>query len=203
MRGLYGRSPAPISPEIIGKVIGNEEPIHCRPADLLKPEYEKRKKEAEEMGIADSEENILTYVLYPAIAPKFLKGEMEEEALAVVAPAVQQDYTVPTHFKVEVDDEIYEVKVEPIGGNVSISEASPKKPSVESIKGAVSCSMQGMILSLKVKVEDTVAEGDTVAVIEAMKMENSVNAPHSGTVREIFVSEGDTVSPGDIIMSIE
>ena len=205
VRGLYGRSPAPISPEIIGKIIGDEEPIHCRPADLLKPEYEKRKKEAEEMGIAKSEEDILTYILYPAIAPKFLKGEMEEETLAAVAPspAVQQEYTVPTHFKVEVDDEVYEVKIEPIGGGVSISEASQRKPSVESVKGGISSSMQGMVLSLKVKVEDIVAEGDTVAVIEAMKMENSVHAPHSGTVKEIFVSEGDSVSPGDIILSVE
>jgi pyruvate carboxylase subunit B len=203
VRGLYGRSPAPISPEIIGKVIGDEEPIHCRPADLLKPEYEKRKKEAEEMGIAKSEEDILTYILYPAVAPKFLKGEVEEEALTVVAPAVQQEYTIPNHFKVEVDDEIYEVRVEPLGGGISISENSSKKPSAESVKGAVSSSMQGMILSLKVKVEDTVAEGDTVAIIEAMKMENAVHAPTSGIVKEIFVSEGDTVSPGDIIMSIE
>ncbi|AKB55870.1 MULTISPECIES: sodium-extruding oxaloacetate decarboxylase subunit alpha [Methanosarcina] len=205
VRGLYGRPPAPISPEIIGKVIGDEEPIHCRPADLLKPEYEKRKKEAEEMGIAKSEEDILTYILYPAIAPKFLKGEMEEEALAVVTPApeVQQEHKVPTHFKVEVDEDIYDVRVEPVGGEVSISEASPKKSSAKSVKGAVSVSMQGMVLSLKVKVEDTVAEGDTIAVIEAMKMENAVHASHSGVVREIFVSEGDTVSPGDIIMSIE
>ena len=205
VRGLYGRPPAPISPEIIGKVIGDEEPIHCRPADLLKPEYEKRKKEAEGMGIAKSEEDILTYSLYPAIAPKFLKGEMEEESLAVVAPvpAVQQEHTVPTHFKVEVDDEIYEVRIEPLGGGISVSEASSKKPNAESVKGAVSISMQGMVLSLKVKVEDTVSEGDTVAVIEAMKMENAVHAPHSGIIREIFVSEGDTVSPGDIIMSIE
>lgn len=206
VRGLYGRSPAPISPEIIGKVIGDEEPIHCRPADLLKPEYEKRKKEAEGMGIVKSEEDVLTYILYPAIAPKFLKGEMEEEALAVVAsaaPAVKQEYTIPNHFKVEVDDEIYEVRVEPLGGGISISEASPQKPNAESVKGAISSSMQGMVLSLKVKVEDTVTEGDTVAVIEAMKMENAVHASHSGIVREIFVSEGDTVSPGDIIMSIE
>jgi len=205
VRGLYGRSPAPISPEIIGKVIGDEEPIHCRPADLLKPEYEKRKKEAEEMGIAKSEEDILTYILYPAIAPKFLKGEMEEEALAIVTekPTVQQTHTIPTHFKVEVDDEVYEVKVEPLGGGVSISEASPKKSRAESVKGAVTSSMQGMVLSLKVKVEDNVKEGDTVAIIEAMKMENAVHTPHSGTVKEIFVAEGDTVSPGDIILSIE
>jgi pyruvate carboxylase subunit B len=205
VRGLYGRAPAPLSPEIIGKIIGDEEPIHCRPADLLKPEYEKRKKEAEDMGIAKSEEDVLTYILYPAIAPKFLKGEIEEEELASVspAPAVQKEYTIPTHFKVEVDDDVYEVKVEPIGGGVSITELSSKKPSSGSIKGAVSSSMQGMVLSLKVKVEDTVAEGDTIAVIEAMKMENAVHAPHPGIVKEIFVSEGDTVSPGDIIMAIE
>jgi pyruvate carboxylase subunit B len=205
VRGLYGRSPAPLSPEIIGKIIGDEEPIHSRPADLLKPEYEKRKKEAEEMGIAKSEEDILTYILYPAIAPKFLKGEMEEESLAVIAPApaTPKEYSIPTHFKVEVDDEVYEVKVEPIGGGVSISEASPKKPCAESVKGGVSSSMQGMVLSLKVKVEDVVKEGDTVVVIEAMKMENAVHAPHSGIVKEIFVAEGDTVAPGDVILSIE
>jgi pyruvate carboxylase subunit B len=204
VRGLYGRSPAPISPEIIGKIIGDEEPIHCRPADLLKPEYEKRKKEAEEMGIARSEEDVLTYILYPAIAPKFLKGEIEEETLAVpAAPSIRKEYAIPTHFKVEVDDEVYEVKVEPLGGGVTISEVSSKRPGADSVKGGICSSMQGMVLSLKVKVEDIVAEGDTVAVIEAMKMENTVHASHSGIVKEIFVSEGDTVSPGDIIMAIE
>jgi pyruvate carboxylase subunit B len=205
VRGLYGRPPTPLSPEIIGKIIGDEEPIHCRPADLLKPEYEKRKKEAEEMGIAKSEEDILTYILYPAIAPRFLKGEVEEEELKVVShsPAVQKEYTIPTHFKVEVDDDVYEVKIEPLGGGLSISELSSKKPVAESVKGAVCCSMQGMVLSLKVKVEDTVAEGDMVAIIEAMKMENAVHASHAGIVKEIFVAEGDTVSPGDIIMAIE
>jgi pyruvate carboxylase subunit B len=204
VRGLYGRSPAPISPEIIGKIIGDEEPIHCRPADLLKPEYEKRKKEAEELGIANSEEDILTYILYPAIAPKFLQGGMEEEALAVVAPkpASPQEYTIPTEFKVTVDDEVFDVKVEPTGG-VSISESASTKPTAESVKGAVTSSMQGMVLSLKVKVEDSVEEGDVVAVIEAMKMENAVHAPHSGTVKEIFVAEGDTLAPGDLILAIE
>jgi pyruvate carboxylase subunit B len=205
VRGLYGRPPTPLSPEIIYKIIGDEEPIHCRPADLLKPEYEKRKKEAEDLGIAKSEEDILTYILYPAIAPKFLRGEVEEEELAVISPmpAVQKEHTIPTHFKVVVDDDVYEVKVEPMGGGVSISELSSKKPGAGSVKGAVCCSMQGMVLSLKVKVEDTVAEGDTIAIIEAMKMENTVHASHSGIVKEIFVAEGDTVSPGDIIMAIE
>ncbi len=62
--------------------------------------------------------------------------------------------------------------------------------------------MHGMILGLKVAKGDAVAKGDVVAVIEAMKMENNLHAPHSGIVREIFVSEGGAVGTGDIIMSV-
>ncbi len=102
-----------------------------------------------------------------------------------------------------MDEDVYEVKVEPLDSGVSISKLSPKKSSAQSVEGAVKSSMQGMVLSIKVKVEDVVAEGDTITVIEAMKMENSIHAPHSGIVKEIFVSEGDTVSPGDIILSIQ
>jgi pyruvate carboxylase subunit B len=105
------------------------------------------------MGIAKSEEDILTYILYPAIAPKFLKGEMEEEALTVVAPApaAPKEYAIPTHFKVEVDDEVYEVKIEPIGGRGFHFKASPKKPSAESIKGGVSCQCRAWCFPLKLR----------------------------------------------------
>jgi len=75
VRGYYGKTPVPISEEMISKIIEDERPITERPADLMKPEYEKLKKEAEGLGIAKSEEDILTYIMYPAIAPKFLKGE--------------------------------------------------------------------------------------------------------------------------------
>lgn len=51
MKGFYGRPPAPIDSEIAHKIIGDEEPITCRPADLLEPELDKFRKEGEEMGI--------------------------------------------------------------------------------------------------------------------------------------------------------
>jgi pyruvate carboxylase subunit B len=62
--------------------------------------------------------------------------------------------------------------------------------------------MQGMVLKLKVAPGDKVKEGDVVAVIEAMKMENDIQAAHSGTVEEIFTAEGETVNTGDILMVI-
>ena len=74
VHGLYGKSPAPVSDDIQKLIIGDDEVITVRPADLLEPAYEKMKEEAEKAGLVKKEEDILTYILYPAIAPSFLKG---------------------------------------------------------------------------------------------------------------------------------
>ncbi|NWF56061.1 MAG: pyruvate carboxylase subunit B [Syntrophaceae bacterium] len=79
--GFYGRTPAPIDPDIRKKIIGQEEPIECRPADLIKPQLEGLKKEMEEMGLLKKEEDLITYALYPNVAPKFLRGEIKEESI--------------------------------------------------------------------------------------------------------------------------
>jgi len=71
VRGFYGRPPAPIDPEIKRLVIGDEEPIDCRPADLLEPGMEKAR---EEIGdLARSEEDVLAYALFPQVARPFLE----------------------------------------------------------------------------------------------------------------------------------
>jgi oxaloacetate decarboxylase alpha subunit len=207
VRGLYGRPPQKISAEIVAKIIGEDEPITCRPADLLQPEYEKMKKEAEDMGIVKKEEDILTYILYPAIAPAFLKGELEEEDLVPIMekknPCATADFSgIPTDYKVEVDGEVFNVKVNPVGGSVKVVEAD-EKPTADSVPGAVTSHMQGMVLSIKVQIGDSIEEGDTVCVIEAMKMENAIHAPHGGTVKAILISDGDAVKSGDVLMSIE
>jgi pyruvate carboxylase subunit B len=71
------------------------------------------------------------------------------------------------------------------------------------VAGAVTSHMQGMVLSVKVAIGDCINEGDTVCVIEAMKMENAIHAPHGGTVKAILISEGDAVKSGDVLLSIE
>ena len=63
--------------------------------------------------------------------------------------------------------------------------------------------MQGMVLKIKVNVGDKVTKGSVVAVLEAMKMENDIQAESDGVVEEIFVSEGDTVNAGDTLMVIK
>jgi pyruvate carboxylase subunit B len=77
VRGLYGRSPAPVSDAIRKLIIGDEVPVTCRPADMLEPSYDRMKAEAEKAGLVKKEEDVLTYIMYPAIAPSFLRGERQ------------------------------------------------------------------------------------------------------------------------------
>lgn len=202
LKGYYGKPPAPIDQEVAKKVIGDEKPITVRPADLLEPEFDKFKEKGKELGIIEKEEDILTYALYPSIAIKFLRGEIKEESLKPVEENTSNEESVgiPTEYSVDVDGEVFDVKVSPIG-YMEIGSSSKTRNLSE--KGSVISTMQGMILKLKVKKGDKVNEGDVVAVIEAMKMENDIHAPQSGTVEEIFTEEGDTVNAGDALMIIK
>ncbi len=203
MKGFYGRAPAPINQEIAKKIIGDEEPITCRPADLIEPEYENFKKEGEDLGIIKKEEDVLTLAMLPPVAKQFLKGELEEEAFpeAHIGSSSDDDLSaIPTEYSVEVDGDIFDVKIMPTGymqiGQQGSGDIGP-------IPGALTASMQGMVLKIKVNTGDKVQKGTVVAVLEAMKMENDIYAEEEGIVEQIFVEEGDTVNAGDNLMLIK
>lgn len=202
MRGNYGKSPAPVDQKISKKIIGDEKPITHRPADDIEPQYEKFREKGEKEGLIKKEEDILTLALYPQIAPKFLKGEAEEEKLE--PPKIQameeSEVAIPTEYSVEVDGDVFDVRIMPTGF-MEIGEADPNTIS-SPVEGGLTSTMQGMILKLKVNVGDKVKKGDIVTVIEAMKMENDIQAEKDGVVKEIFVGEGDTVNAGDTLMII-
>ncbi|WP_040214117.1 oxaloacetate decarboxylase subunit alpha [Clostridium polynesiense] len=79
VKGLYGKSPAPIKEEIRSKIIGDEEVITVRPADLIKPEIEKARDEIGE--IAESFEDVLSYILFPQVAKSFFEYRTKGEHL--------------------------------------------------------------------------------------------------------------------------
>jgi pyruvate carboxylase subunit B len=96
VRGLYGKPPAPIDENVKRKIIGNEKPITCRPADLLRPRLKTIPAEAKEF--IESEEDMLTYALFPKAALEFFQkrklrreeesrtlSELERQELAEVA----------------------------------------------------------------------------------------------------------------------
>jgi acetyl-CoA/propionyl-CoA carboxylase, biotin carboxylase, biotin carboxyl carrier protein len=81
--------------------------------------------------------------------------------------------------------------------------AKPRTAVTGTGSGTVVVPMQGTIVKLLVSPGDTVEVGQTVCVLEAMKMENSINAEKAGTVKEVKVAAGDSVGPGDVIAIIE
>lgn len=78
-KGMYGQTPAPMDPEIQKKVLGGDEPITCRPADLIEPELGKARKEVESW--ITQPEDVLTYVLFPAVAKDFLVKKYARETM--------------------------------------------------------------------------------------------------------------------------
>jgi len=205
--GLYGAAIGEINEDVRMAVIGDEKPVTVRPADLLPAEMGKAKEEIQKLGIAKSDEDVVSYALYPEITAKFLRGEAKEETLvppqpATKTPATEQAVTIPTEFSVEVDGDVFSVKVSPVSGSVMEVSSAKQKASPDQ-KGAVLAPMNGMILTVRVKTGDKVAQGDVVATIEAMKMASEICAQCSGVVKEVFVRDGALVSSKDVLMIVD
>lgn len=206
-KGLYGRPPAPFDETVRRIVIGDEDPVNVRPADLIPAQLAILRAEATELNIMRSEEDLLTYALYPDVAVRFLRGELKEEELAPAKterqPEVIELSMGTRTFEVEVDGEVYNVKVTPTGEmETAIKQEGTSKRPTGRIKGGVVSPMQGVVLKLKVHVGQWVHKGDVLAILEAMKMQNSIVAHEAGVVMEIFVAEGDTVVANDVLMVI-
>jgi len=263
--GLYGKTAVPINPEVQKKALKGydrgEEPISCRPAEVLEPELDKAKEDTE--GLAVDLDDVLIYALYPVTGKKFLnwkygkeqpppevsprtledaKAELEllkkakagelVEKTAKAAPAKGENLRT---FNVFVDDEYFEVGVDAVDGvpmvnyvqpgpgmmpaapmaqpaaapapapaaKESAPAAEPAPAPAAAVEGtAMNAPMPGMIIGYEKNVGDAVNEGETVVILEAMKMENALPAPASGTIKAINFSSGDSVAKGDVLCVI-
>ena len=82
LQGRYGKTPAEVDPEIRKKIIGDDEVISCRPADLLKPEFEELKEKYQD--IARTDEDVLSLALFEQVAADFLQRKYNAEPAEVV-----------------------------------------------------------------------------------------------------------------------
>lgn len=121
-------------------------------------------------------------------------------------------------FNITVNGKAYEVDVEEVGGSApaapvqkaapapaaAVKAAAPAAKKSAPVAGAtqVTAPMPGTIVSVKVNVGDTVKNGDLVAVLEAMKMENEIFANADGKIAGVSVAAGDAVQSGDVLVSI-
>jgi biotin carboxyl carrier protein len=113
-------------------------------------------------------------------------------------------------FPVEVE-EVHEEAEQPAIARPVVAESravpaeiAPRPQArVEAVAGAIRAPLPGKVVSIKCSVGDNVKAGDTVFILESMKMENAIMAPKSGRIKEVLVSEGATVALGDILVVIE
>ncbi len=112
------------------------------------------------------------------------------------------EYTVEWEKPVE---EKPVVKVQPVAAKPATTAATPAAaPAAAAVNGhAIKTPLPGVIIDVKVNVGDAVKKGDTVVVLEAMKMENNINADRDGKVTAVQVAKGDTVADGAVLIVIE
>lgn len=224
LKGEYGATPAPVNSELQASVLNGSEAITCRPADLLEPEFEKQKSDL--LGLAKSEgvtleneiDDTLTYALFPQVGWKFLKNRNNPDSFEPVPTAEDAHPASPKSepkaadagvYTVEVEGKSYVVRVSD-GGDVShLGEVkggqAPAQPVAVTSRDEdlnIPAPLAGNVFKVLADVGDSVAEGDVILVLEAMKMETEIRSTGSGIVTSVAVSAGDAVKVGDVLLTL-
>ena len=231
LTGKYGQTPAPCNEELVKAALMEEKmeaPVTQRPADSIPHELEKMKAEAKENGAGASIEDVLTYAMFPKVAPKFFK-ERSKGPVVFTAEAPENkiagnksggSYTVTvngTDYAVSsangtftVNGTAYAVTVKESASASSAAKpvtapASAPKPSVSASSSSggekLLAPVTGTILRYNVAEGTQVSEGQTVIMLESMKMELEINASKAGAIH-FLAAVGVQVAEGDPLAEI-
>ncbi|MBF1243902.1 MAG: sodium-extruding oxaloacetate decarboxylase subunit alpha [Haemophilus sp.] len=226
LKGEYGKTPAPVDSALQARVLEGAAPVTDRPADHIAPEMAKIEAEVAEQAkakgvkLADNAvDDALIVALFPQIAWKFLENRnnpaafepsptgnesaVENKPVSKAAPSASGSAV----YTVELEGKAFVVKVSE-GGDIShvattAPQAAPQAAPAPATGGTpVTAPMAGNIWKVVATEGQTVAAGDVLFILEAMKMETEVKAAQAGTVRGICVKAGDAVAVGDIVMTL-
>ncbi|MCI7352476.1 MAG: sodium-extruding oxaloacetate decarboxylase subunit alpha [[Actinobacillus] rossii] len=230
LKGEYGKTPAPVDTSLQARVLEGAQPITDRPADHIAPEMAKIEadvvSQAKEKGVKLAENTVddaLIVALFPQIAWKFLENRdnpaafepaptVEDPAKSVVEnkpvskPVTQSSGSAV--YTVELEGKAFVVKVSEGGDITHIAStatpaAQPAAAPAPSAGGVpVTAPMAGNIWKVVATEGQSVAAGDVLFILEAMKMETEVKAAQAGVVRGIQVKAGDAVAVGDTVMTL-
>ena len=217
LKGAYGKTPAPVNKKLQKKVLDvDEKVIACRPADLLSPELSSIEENLESLShemhfdLMSGEsrvDDVLTYALFPNVAIDFFKNRSKTEARSepMSSDPIDPNIDIKTGiYTVEVNAKTYVVKVSS-GGDISkISERVENKTNEysETDETEINAPLAGNVIKVNVQENDNVQQGDSMIILEAMKMETSISAPIAGRVKQIRVKSGDTCAAGQLLLVI-
>ncbi len=193
VKGEYGKTPVEIDPEFRFKICGvrEETPYKMQPNPEL--------PEAGGVKLAENEKEVLLLELFPMVAKTYLtnckKAAYEKSFKAKAAKAVEKVAEAASALKDKVKGKVQELKE-------AMQEKAPAEP--QPITGnTVNAPLPGRVIAIAVKVGDRVKADQEVLTLEAMKMENSITTDYAGTVKQILVSEGETVPTDAVLIEIE
>ncbi|WP_165311637.1 sodium-extruding oxaloacetate decarboxylase subunit alpha [Vibrio ziniensis] len=222
LKGEYGKTPAPVDHELQQRVLDGGEVITCRPADLIEPEIDQLMEsvinQAQEKGIELSEnsiDDVLTVALFDQVAWKFLANRNNPSAFEplptiaeIAKPTKANTPSDKAIYTVNVNNQAYVVQINE-GADPEVLAASTTAPQVAAQPVAssgtaepVSAPLAGNIWKIQKKIGDMVKEGETLLILEAMKMETEIKAFRDGRVESMAVSEGDAVQVGDELFAL-
>ena len=226
LKGEYGKTPAPVDSALQARVLEGAAPVTDRPADHIAPEMAKIEAEVAEQAkakgvkLADNAvDDALIVALFPQIAWKFLENRnnpaafepaptgnesaVENKPVSKATPSASGSAV----YTVELEGKAFVVKVSE-GGDIShvattAPQAAPQAAPAPTTGGTpVTAPMAGNIWKVVATEGQTVAAGDVLFILEAMKMETEVKAAQAGTVRGICVKAGDAVAVGDTVITL-
>ncbi|MAC14287.1 MAG: oxaloacetate decarboxylase subunit alpha [Alcanivorax sp.] len=223
LRGEYGAAPAAFNSELQARALDGDEPVTCRPADLIDDEMDSLTREVEtlasEKGLKLAEgkrriDDVLTYALFTQIGLRFLEHRGDASAFEPVpdGKALPVAGNSDGVYTVDVDGREYTVKVsdggdvtgiKALGHSAGAAESNPPVVHNPSQSTPIPAPLAGNIFKVLVKPGDRVTEGQKIMVLEAMKMETDVSSPEAGIVTEMAVKEGDAVTVGQTLLSLE
>ena len=229
--GLYGKTSRPINPKVQAKALKDyprgKTPINVRPGNILEPELGKVKESVKDL--AKNIDDELIVALYPVTGKRFLKWkygladipedvkpksledvkkekELIQKALSGKLTDKGTDGTPQNirEFEVYIDGEKFTVGVaDPNAKTYATKRKKEKKNINKNETGSLVAPIPGMIIEFKKAVGEKVKKGETVVVLEAMKMLNNLEAPIDGVIKEIKYDSGDAVTKGDVLCIIE
>ena len=219
LRGEYGATPAPVNAVLQARVLDEGElAITCRPADNIEPELQALTLELEGLSaehgfqLSSGEgqiDDVLTYSLFPQVGLKFLQNRDNPSAFEPVptgkkAAAVTNDAGEGV-YTVTVEGVSYTVTVNN-GGDVSGIAPLGQQPSTVAapVSGGdpVPAPLSGVIIKVLVKPGQRVVEGESIVILEAMKMETSISAPAAGQIVDVRIKAGDSIAVGDVLVTL-
>ena len=206
VKGEYGKTPVEIDPEFRMKICGVREET---PYDMSKYQMQPNPELPEAGGVklAETEKEVLLLELFPVVAKTYLtnaKKKAYDESIAGRLEKVAGKVQAGAEALVgKIKEKVGELK-DAVTAKVAEAVAAQAVKAPQKITGfGVEAPLPGKILELKVKVGDKVKANDEVAVLDAMKMENSITTDYAGTVTQIFVEEGENVQMNAVIMVVE